>query len=40
MPRRNIRRRGGRESQGFVRAVSALSAAVTVAALLFKVWPF
>lgn len=40
MPRRNIRKRDGRESQGFVRAVSALSAIVIVAAVLFKVSPF
>jgi len=40
MARRNTRRRGGRESQGFVRAVSALSAVAIVAAVLFKVSPF
>ena len=40
MPRRNIRKRGGRESQGLVRAVTALSAVVAVAAVVFKVLPF
>ena len=40
MARRNTRRRSGRESQGFIRAVSALSAVVAVAAVLLKVWPF
>ena len=40
MPRRNIRRRSGRESQGLIRAVSALSAVVIVAAVVFKVLPF
>ena len=40
MARRNIRKRGGRESQGLVRAVTALSAVVAVAAVLFKVLPF
>lgn len=40
MARRNIRSRSGRESQGLIRAVSALSAAAIVAAVLFKVSPF
>ena len=40
MPRRNSQRRSGGESQGFVRAAAVMSAAVTVAALLLKVWPF
>jgi len=40
MAQRNIRKRGGRESQGFIRAVSVLSAVVIVAAVLFKVSPF
>lgn len=40
MAQRTTRRRGVRESPGLVRALSALSAVVTVAALLFKVLPF
>ena len=40
MARRNTRKRNGRESQGLVRAVSALSAVVVMAAVLFKVSPF
>ena len=40
MARRTIRKRSGRESQDFVRAVSALSAVAVVAALLSKVSPF
>lgn len=40
MARRTTRKRSGRESQGFIRAVSALSAVVIVAAVLFKVSPF
>ncbi len=36
---RNIRRQSGRESQGLVRSVSALSAVVTVTAVLLKVSP-
>lgn len=40
MARRNNRWRSGHESQGFVRAVSALSAVAFVAAVLLKVWTF
>ena len=40
MARRHTRRRSGRESQGLIRAVSALSVVITVAAVLFKVSPF
>ena len=39
MPRRNIRKRGGRESQGLIRAASALSAVAAVAAVVSKVLP-
>jgi len=40
MARRATQRRTGRESQSLARAVSALSAVVIVAAVLFKVSPF
>ena len=40
MAPRTSRRRNGSGSQGLVRAVTALSAVVIVAAVLFKVSPF
>lgn len=39
MAHRSTRRRTGCESPGLVRAVTALSAAVAVAAVVFKVVP-
>jgi hypothetical protein len=39
MARLSTRRRSGRESQGLVRAVTALSAVVVVAAVVFKSLP-